>query len=369
MQENANHDRPATTCKVALAQFSGSPKENPYVWQLGTALRDIGVDVLPMPGSAFFLVNGPAARNAEVIHFQWFEVLIGAPSLLKMLVKSAAFLLQLIACRLAGKRLVWTIHNLQSHEARHPRLEHWVARRMARHVDVMIVHCERARGDAARHLGIPVDRIISIDHGHFIGLYPNTVDRREARERLGIAPDEAVLLFFGNIRPYKGLDDLVRCFKATSEPRIRLVIAGRPVDDDAARQTREICDGDPRILLKAGFVPDDDLQIYFNACDVTVFPYRNILASGAVILAMSFGRACIAPSLGCIPGVLEKRSNFLYDPGQPDGLAEALGRALSSRHELARMGEANLDAARKLDWPTIAARTAAAYRRVDNMCA
>ncbi|WP_242482112.1 glycosyltransferase, partial [Trichormus variabilis] len=64
-------------------------------------------------------------------------------------------------------------------------------------------------------------------------------------------------------------------------------------------------DNEPNIKFIPGFVPSEKLQIYLNACDVVVFPYRDILTSGAVMLAMSFGRACIAPRKGCIAEVLD----------------------------------------------------------------
>jgi len=57
-----------------------------------------------------------------------------------------------------------------------------------------------------------------------------------------------------------------------------------------------------------------------NACDVVVFPYQEILTSGAVILAMSFGRACVAPRLGCIQDVLDDKGAFIYEPSNKAGL-------------------------------------------------
>ena len=349
---------------VALAQFSGSPKQNPYVWRLGTSLTDAGVNVLPMPASAFFLFRYRNARRANVIHFQWYEVLVGANSLVKMLVKSVAFLLQLRLCRLLGKRLVWTVHNQQSHEAVHPRLEQWVARRMARLVDRMIVHCEGARLSVAQHLDVNGDRIASIPHGNFVGLYADTMDRDSARKQLGYTNDETVLLFFGNIRPYKGVEHLVDVVRQTDAPQLRLVIAGKTSDVALAEALSNAAAGDPRITLETRFIPDDEVQVYFKGCDAAVFPYRSILASGAVILAMSFGTVCVAPAIGCLPAVLDESANFLYDSGDPHGLKDAIGRLLTSRDELARMGQTNADTALHLDWTDVAGRTAKIYQDI-----
>jgi glycosyltransferase involved in cell wall biosynthesis len=354
----------ATSPTVALAQFSGSPKQNPYVWRLGSALSDAGVNVLPMPASAFFLIRYGNARRADVIHFQWFEVLVGADSLVKMLVKSAAFLFQLRLCRLLGKRLVWTVHNLQSHEAAHPRLERWVARRMARLVDRMIVHCEGARQAAAGHLGVNSDRIVSIPHGNFAGLYADTMDRTAAREQLGYTDEETVLLFFGNIRPYKGVERLVDVVRQTDAPHLRLVIAGKTSDARLANTLRDAAAGDARITLETRFIPDNEVQVYFRGCDAAVFPYRSILASGAVILAMSFGTVCVAPAIGCIPAVLDESANFLYDPEDSRGLQDAIGRLLTGRDDLTRMGQTNSDNALRLDWTDVAGRTEKIYQDI-----
>jgi glycosyltransferase involved in cell wall biosynthesis len=349
---------------VALAQFSGSPKENPYVWRLGSSLSDAGVNVLPMPASAFFLFRYDNARRADVIHFQWFEVLVGANSLPKMLIKSAVFLFQLRLCRLLGKRLVWTVHNLQSHEAVHPQLEQWVARHMARQVDRIIVHCENARQAAAEHLDVHGDRIVSIPHGNFSGLYADTMDRASARDRLGYTDDETVLLFFGNIRPYKGVEHLVDVVRQTDAPHLRLVIAGKTSDTRLAEALRDAAARDTRITLETRFIPDDEVQMYFRGCDAAVFPYRSILASGAVILAMSFGAVCVAPAIGCIPSVLDGSANFLYDAGDPRGLQDAIGRFMAGRDKLAGMGQTNADNALRLDWSDVARRTAQTYRNI-----
>jgi glycosyltransferase involved in cell wall biosynthesis len=95
---------------------------------------------------------------------------------------------------------------------------------------------------------------------------------------------------------------------------------------------------------------------------VVVFPYRDILTSGAVILAMSFGRACIAPAIGCIVDVLDEHGAILYDPDRPDGLRQALASAMTDGQRLQEMGAYNLQRARVWSWDGIAQQTAEVYR-------
>ena len=87
-----------------------------------------------------------------------------------------------------------------------------------------------------------------------------------------------------------------------------------------------------------------------NAADVVVFPYRDVLTSGALLLAMSFGKACIAPRIGCMGDVLETSGGFLYDLSDENGLPDALARALQENNRLAAMGQRNLCQAEKWNW-------------------
>ena len=111
-----------------------------------------------------------------------------------------------------------------------------------------------------------------------------------------------------------------------------------------------------------GFVPNDKIQLYMNACDVVVFPYRDILTSGAVVLAMSFGKACIAPRIGCISEVLDDSGAFLYDPENEKGLSQAIKSSINKKYELASMGKYNYQLAEKNNWNYIANLTHQVYK-------
>ncbi len=348
---------------VALAHFTNQPKENPYVWSLGTALQGLGHDVEPMPASAFFLFRYASARRASTIHFQWFETLVGAPSRLKMILKSVIFLAQLKLCRLLGKRLVWTVHNAKSHEQQFPRVEFWIVSRIAANVHSIIVHCETARDELCRYLGgADPEKFHVIEHGSYIGIYKDEITREAARERIGLEHNDTVILFLGNIRPYKGLDDLITAFREVRQPGIKLLIAGKPLDDGIQGDIDTRCGNEADIVFLPSFIDDDDLQVYFRASDVVAFPYKTVLTSGAVILAMSFGKPCIAPDIGCISSAVTRSANYLYSPVGLEGLRAALAKAIDDKDKLSAAGAENHDRAKLLDWNRIAAETAQLYQ-------
>ena len=99
-----------------------------------------------------------------------------------------------------------------------------------------------------------------------------------------------------------------------------------------------------------------------NACDVVVFPYQEILTSGAVFLAMSFKKACIAPRQGCLGEVLNENGAFLYDSDCENGLFQSLESAIKNNHQLMNMGEYNFELAEKFDWSNIAGMTLQVYQ-------
>ena len=78
------------------------------------------------------------------------------------------------------------------------------------------------------------------------------------------------------------------------------MIAGKSKDHELTEFIQAKADSNPAIQFIPGFIEDDDVQMYMNAADVVTFPYKNILTSGAVMLAISFGRACLAPQKDCI---------------------------------------------------------------------
>ncbi|MBE9513439.1 MAG: glycosyltransferase [Chloroflexi bacterium] len=140
--------------------------------------------------------------------------------------------------------------------------------------------------------------------------------------------DEAfVYLFLGLIRPYKGVEELIDAFEKLELPNSRLLIVGRALNASYGEKISSLSRNDPAIELIPEFVPDEGIQLYMNACDVCVLPYRNITTSSAAVLALSFGRPVIAPAITSFPELITPETGILYDPSEPDALVSALQQA------------------------------------------
>lgn len=265
----------------------------------------------------------------------------------------AAFLAICDQIRAGGGKIAWTMHNLIEHESIDEAAERRFRSDLAQRADTVIVHGDRAAHAAVAEFETPQDRVLNVPHGSYIGVYPNKVTQTEAQRALGLTDAETVFANVGQVRPYKGLNALVRAVLTIEGEgaRAKLVIAGNANADQRAALA-EATGASRDIVTSLDRVPDDRLQIYLNAADFIVLPYRAILTSGSAILAFSFARPVIAPAIGALPELVQDGVNgLLYDPADAEGLANALRRAAATPAATrADMNAAAFRSATQLRW-------------------
>jgi len=272
------------------------------------------------------------------------------------------FLLELLFLKLVGVRLVWTVHNIARHERDQVQIELLFNKLLLHICNHVIVHCQPARHEVIQSYKSSLNGKVSIiPHGHYINHYKNQISQVRARNILQIGPKDAVFLYFGAIRPYKGMPQLIEAFNKLKARQAKLFIAGIPCTDEIKTQIQEQCKEDRRIKTVLEFVPSDQIQIYMNAADVVVLPFQDILTSGSVLLVMGFAKAIIAPRLGCIPEILNEKGAILYDPNVKDGLHQAIEKAYQL--DLESMGRYNFNRATRFHWNKIGKMTYEVYKK------
>lgn len=336
---------------------------NPYVRLLGSALERIEDGVACAYEPAW--TPATAARwqgRADVLHIHWPEALVRGRSLRSSSGKLADLARGLWQARRAGIGIVYTAHNIGRTGDGVPALGGLAEELVYRSAHVVHVHDEGARAElAARRTA---RRCAVIAHGNYIGAYPDDTNRAAARARLQVAPHAFVFLALGQIRPYKGLNDLIVAFRSLPGEHLRLLIAGHPQQVQDAERLQALAGGDGRISVRARFVPDDEVQYYMHAADACVFPYRSGTTSGAAILALSFARPVVAPDGWPFRGLLRDGGGLLYAPGS-EGLRRAMQEMSASSLDAAaaaRLSEQALASARALDWRAIARQHLDVYR-------
>ncbi len=354
-------EQPQTLLKIIIAPWY---TDNPYQQKLSDQLIKRGHHVTGVSCSTSTLLKTVKNNQADVLHLHWLHhFFLEEESGFRAALKLCLFIIQLILLRFSQVNIIWTIHNLKNHQNKYLLLDNIASFLVTRIAHKLIVHSETAKTEVAQKYYL-ADRqpIHVLPHANYIGSYPNTMTRDAARQSLELPESGLVLLFLGTIHPYKGVADLLYAFEKLDLSNAYLVIAGKPKDQALASQLATSAEHNPYIRYLPGFIPDDQLQIYMNAANVVVFPYREFLTSGAVILAMSFGKACIAPRRGHIGEVLDDEGAFLYNPDASDGLLEALKASVQSPDHLAPMGQHNYQIASQWTWDAITEKTLAIYR-------
>ena len=312
-------------------------QSNPYQTLLADALRAQGVRVTLGDGPtrhpvAPVLLAWMRAGMPRVVHLHWMHRYLKAIRGRRRFAARRT-LWELRILRRLGVRIVWTLHNIGDHDRHRDKLEMVFHRQLVELCDAVICHCAATRRLAIEAYGLRPevqDRLHVVPHGNYLGWYPDTIGRAEARAALGLGSSERVFLFLGQIRRYKGVEDLLQVFRQLDAPDARLVVAGRADRDRTGERIALAAAEDPRVTVALGEVPDDRMQVYLRAADASVLPYKDVLTSGTAILAMTFGQPVVAPAIGCLPESLGSDGTILYDATAPDGLDAALRQALVS---------------------------------------
>lgn len=352
---------------LSLPHYSGS---NPYQAQLNGALERRGVRFLPWERQVRLShLRAAVAGRAlpDILHQQWIHVDALRPTLGRSLLAAALFFGQIAALRLAGVKIVWTLHNKCNHSGTFPRLDWRVRRMMCRLAHAVIVHSEAAREEACAYFRLSAAaraKLCVVPHAGYAGYYPNTATRPEARAKFGLAEDSFCFGFIGRLERYKGIEETIRAFRALPGAHLRLLIAGQPSDADLLCWLQEQAAVEPRILFHPGRVAEEDLQFYFAAADSVVCAFKEQMTSGSVLTAASFGRGLVLPDLPGVSDGLPALGRVLYQPGNLAALSEAMRQA--SLSDAAAMGAANRAAMEAPDrtWEVMADRTLAVYHRV-----
>jgi glycosyltransferase involved in cell wall biosynthesis len=258
-------------------------------------------------------------------------------------------------------RIVWTVHNVLPHEPQTDD-DRAIARLLADSADVLIVHSSAVRKTLALQ-GIPDDGAVVIPQGSYIGHYRPAPSQPDARRALGLPEEGRVLLFFGLIRSYKGIPELLKAWSDTAPPG-RLLVAGSCSDPSLQANIRDTASQDPSVHGHMRFIPDEEVPTFFAASDGVCLPFRTVTTSSTALMALSFGKPLIAPRIGALEDLPEE-VGFFYGDGTGSTLGGALDRFFgASEAELENASRSALEYAEQLSWPVIAARTFEVYASV-----
>ena len=291
------------------------------------------------------LARRARAGRADVVHFQWLP----SPALDRLLV------------RRVPRPVVLTAHDVMPREVRPGTRGGMPA--LLRAVDAVIVHSRAGARRVATEAGVPQERVHVIPHGAFTHLA--AAPEGPPPPALAGLDDMRVVLFFGLVRPYKGVDLLVEALAGLPEDVV-LVVVGMPRMPLAPleRRAREL-GVERRLRFVPEFVPDSDLPAYFRRADVVALPYREIEQSGVLYTALAFGTPLVVSDVGGFSEVAERGAARLVERGSAESLRAGLLEVLADPERRAALSRAALAlAASEHSWEHAAELTEQLYRRL-----
>ena len=272
------------------------------------------------------------ASAADVVHFQWLALQHVDGMLLPR-----------------GRPLVLTAHDVLPRE---PRAGQRAAqRRLYERFDAIVVHSDHGARRLTGELGVPVERVHVIAHG--------ALEHLAARSSLtppSAANGVARVLFFGLLRPYKGLDVLLDAWEGIEGAELWIV--GMPRMDISELRAR----AGASVHFVSRFVDDGELAEQFRRADLVVLPYRQADQSGVLFTALAFGTPLLLSDVGGFPEIAATGAARCVPAGDVGALRSELRTLLGDPRELCRMRERARAAARgRYSWEAVARATMQLY--------
>ena len=294
-------------------------------------------------------------NRPDIIHFQWSQL----PFIDRWYLKKLKFF----------SPLIFTMHNTTPMHGEKPSFYFLqkVDQSFLKYFDYFIVHTNYSREVATKTANINQDKILVVPHG-LLNYYYNNSSPENVLEKYGLSNNEKIILFFGNISFYKGLDILIHAYaqlpsKAMRETR--LLVVGRPnLDVSLIYDLAESLGVRDRIIFDLRFISEKEVSNIFSICSLIAMPYRHIDQSGVLMTVLNYGKPIVASNLGGFREIIEDQVHGrLVEPENPKDLASALNDILGSQKLIDEMGKSvkNLS----LSWPTweaIADKTINSYK-------
>lgn len=269
------------------------------------------------------------------------------------------------------KCIICTVHNVLPHESKN-----WhrvVYRYWYRRLDRLHVLSRYTSEQLVRDFEIPDNKIVYAPHGNyarFVQEYAN-IDAAETRKELGISPTDCLVLYYGQMRNYKGVKRLIEAAARVKSPFVRVIAAGACTSEEEQSMRdliAEINFASNRMELQIGRLENDAMAKLITAADILVFPYHHVYQSGALMLGLTFGKAIIASDIQGFREYLKPGlTGVLCDTNNSDEFALQIDTLADRPHQRQELAiAAKTDADRTYGWPVIANMLITAYQ--DKSC-
>lgn len=258
--------------------------------------------------------------STNIIHIHWPTVLYGSRFFLRSLFLLAKNLFLLCILKYIYKiKIVWTVHNFFAHDYPHPMIDKIGQRIVFLFADLIIVQQKNTLENYSKKY--PKKNIKFVPHGNFIDVYGPRVERDVyLRKLFGFTDEDVVLLSLGVIAPYKINEKIIDSVDPTS--KTKLLICGKGKQEYIA-QLKNHSTGNKNVIIKDGFIPDEEIPRYLSIADYSVFYYdQSEMTSGGIINSLSYGVPVITRDIPASE-IISSKNGFVFR--DQDELKKILG--------------------------------------------
>ena len=289
--------------------------------------------------------------KGDLLHAQWWSYPL-AP----------VYLTIMGLFKLRRKKIIMTVHNVIPHESNF--LLKLLYKLVYSFPDKFILHSDRNIEQMEEIFGIKRDKMVKIPHG-ILGLFKDKeVSKEEARKILGLNDKDKVILNFGAIREYKGVDTLLKAFSEVvkKDKNVKLVIAGKLwVDWKPYAEIIKKNNLENNVKLFLDYIPTNEVKYYFTAADLVVLPYKEFPSqSGVGMLALPFYKPLIVSNVGGLPELV-KDKEFVLEPENIKKWAEKISFLINNRNVLNHMSQKTRELSQNFSWDIISQKTKEIY--------
>jgi glycosyltransferase involved in cell wall biosynthesis len=335
------------------------PKNHEYVRRLRQHLEKAGISlVLLKPFHYSSLTNLVKIvffrlKGYRIIHVHWLYIFPFG-----FVMKGFYYF-----CKSLGIMIIWEMHNILPHG--YAESDKKQCRWFYEKSDAIIFHSGHDIQRAKDLLGTNTDKIHTIiPHGNFNESYENTISKEKARNNLNIPDNSRALLCFGFIRKNRGYEYLLEAVKDMENTIV--VIAGKLEDKEVYRNLLAYEKRLPQLRLFVKWIPDEEIQYYFNASDIVVLPYTDITTSGVIPLAYAFSRPVITTNIGGLRDIVNDDTGIIIPARDVEALRNAIENIFS--RNLSAMGKCAYEYSRKeFNWERNVQKIKELYELVTDM--
>lgn len=324
--------------RVLFSQRSLVDPTNPYSGLLFESLSD-HVSVMR------FTWKNALFGKYDLVHLQWPEYILREERISMRLMNLALCYLWALRLRLARIPVVETVHNLRPHDHA-SLLERWPLASLRSLVTRNIYLNRSTENDLSKGTVIL--------HGH----YQSVIRRSLARS--GVSED-SYFLFFGLIRPYKGMERLIDAFRQYRGSVEKLIIAGLPIDPEYGEELVRMASSDDRVVLDFRHIPEEELAALVSKSRGVVLPYEYMYNSGALIYSLSAGAPVLAPASPANSAIQEEVGHGWLLTFEDSVRAEDLDKLSTTKVREAATSQPHLA---EREWASIGAKHLSLYREL-----